>query len=81
MKKVLDRVWRGWKRIARTIGRANTIVLLTLFYFLVIAPLGALMRLFGWDPLLSRSKARASATNWQPVEHGSPDIDSLRRQS
>ncbi|MBD3403457.1 hypothetical protein GF420_11215 [candidate division GN15 bacterium] len=79
MKSVLRRLWAGWKRIALKIGRFNTMVLLGLFYFLILSPLGGLFRLFGWDPLHRRRGNRS--TSWQAVDNGSPDLESLRRQS
>ncbi|MCB2230273.1 hypothetical protein KQH82_06120 [bacterium] len=81
MKKVLRQIWNGWMRFARVVGRVNTAVLLTLFYFLILSPLGAVMRLFGWDPLRTGRKARKAESNWQTVRDGSPDLDSLERQS
>ncbi len=81
MTKVLARLWSGWKRVARAIGRANTIVLLTVFYSLILSPFGAMMRLFGWNPLESGKAAKRRSTNWKPVSDGSPDLESLRRQS
>lgn len=81
MKKVLKQIWNGWMRFARTVGRVNTVVLLTLFYFLILSPFGAIMRLFGWDPLQLSRKARQAGSNWREVTDGSPDIESLGRQS
>ena len=80
MKKFLKQIWEGWKRIAHKIGRFQTKLLLTLFYFLIISPVGAVMRAFGWDPLDSSPRKRMQS-NWKDVSDGEPDIDSLRRQS
>ena len=81
MKKVLSNIWAGWKRIAHTIGRFQTRLLISLFYVLVISPLGLIMRLFGWDPLeVRRSKAHRD-TNWKPAAPEEPNLDSMRRQS
>ncbi len=41
----------GWLALARGMGWVNTRVLLTLFYYGVIGPVGLVMRLFGRDPL------------------------------
>jgi len=81
MKKLLSDIWAGWKRIAHVIGRFQTRVLITIFYFLIISPAGLLGRLFGWDPLDTRASKRRGATNWKPVVPEEPDIESLRRQS
>ena len=81
MKKVLSRLWAGWKRVAHTIGRFQTRVIITVFYGLVISPLGLVMRLCGWDPLEVGRKHTRRGTNWKPVADQEPEIDSLRRQS
>lgn len=81
MKKVLSNIWAGWKRVAHAIGRFQTRLLISLFYVLVISPLGLIMRLFGWDPLeVRRSKARRD-TNWKPAASEEPNLDTMRRQS
>ena len=81
MKKVLRRIWAGWKKIALKFARFQTNLLLTLFYFFVIAPLGLLFRLFGWDPLESRARNLKKGTNWRTVAQSEPDLEAMRRQS
>lgn len=53
---------RVWMRIAHVLGWINSRVLLTLFFFLVLSPVGIVMRLLGRSPL----QAREAATNWSP---------------
>ena len=48
--RLLRRAWEGWKRIAHRIGQFQARVLLTLFYFIVLAPFAGALRLFA-DPL------------------------------
>ncbi|WP_461453554.1 SxtJ family membrane protein [Mucilaginibacter sp.] len=40
-----------WDKIGHILGTINTYILLTVFYFLILSPLGMLMRLFGKDIL------------------------------
>ena len=40
-----------WDKIGHILGTINTYILLTVFYFLILSPLGLLMRLFGKDIL------------------------------
>lgn len=81
MKKVLSGIWAAWKRAAHVVGRFQTRVIITLFYCLILSPVGLLMRLCGWDPLESRKSKAARGTNWKAVKDGEPDHESLRRQS
>jgi len=81
MKKFLKRIWESWKKIALRIARFQTNLLLTLFYFLVLAPFGLLLRLFGWNPLESRQKDFQKSSNWKSVDQTELDLEAMRRQS
>jgi len=81
VKKVLRKIWAGWKRFAHRLARVQTVILVTLFYFLVITPVGAVLSIFGWDPLAGRTSRRRKTTNWREVRDPEPDFDSMRRQS
>ena len=79
---VLKSIWEWWKPIARKIGRGQTIVLVFVFYWLILTPIGAIMRLFGWDPLRARQfRSHKAHTNWQKVSESQPNAESLRHQS
>ena len=58
----LNRLW-GW--FAFRLGHANNYLVLGIFLYLVITPLGLVMRLFGCDPLARRLERRGSY--WTPV--------------
>jgi hypothetical protein len=79
--EVFRKAWRGWKRLARGIARVQTLILISGFYLVILAPLGALLRAFGWDPLDAGGKRRARTSNWKRVAESDPLIDSLHRQS
>ena len=81
MRKVLKKIWAGWKKVALKIARFQTGLLLTLFYFFLLVPLGLIFKLFGWDPLESRRKSLYKATNWKSVTRGEPSLEEMRRQS
>ena len=60
---VLRPVYRVWMRFAALLGWINTRLLLTLFYVLIITPVGMAMRLFRKD-LLDRKLDRDAASYW-----------------
>jgi hypothetical protein len=68
---VIRRLWEYWKVVAHKIGNFQSRVLLTLFYFLILAPFGLGVKLFS-DPLsLKRNqhshwfqKDTPTATTW-----------------
>jgi hypothetical protein len=62
MKDTLRRLWEGWKRVGRKIGDFQARLLLSLFYFVILAPFALVLRALA-DPLgLKRP-------GWQPVDH------------
>ena|ERR1700744_5275472 len=60
-----------WDKIGHVLGIINTYVLLTLFYFVILTPLGLIVRLFGKDILkLKRNKNNTYWENTQPKAGG-----------
>ena len=53
---------RLWWRLAQAVGWINARIVLTLFFAIVITPVGVVMRLFGRNPLLGTR----SQTKWAP---------------
>jgi len=43
--------YRLWMKFGHVMGLINSRILLGLFFYLLITPVGLLMRLFGWDPM------------------------------
>lgn len=68
---ILGPVQRGWMAFAMVLGHVNTRIILTIMYYLVMTPVGLIMRLFR-DPL-DRSLKDTRDSQWvrreqQPVE-------------
>ena len=57
----LKSVYAAWLRIAHLLGRAMTVLLLSLAYYLVITPSAFLKRLFGGRPLPIKPEKKASS--------------------
>lgn len=60
---LLAPVERGWTAVARVMGRVNTAIFLALVFFLVLTPLGFVLRLAGRDEL---DRRRRGTSNWVP---------------
>ena len=58
---------RLWGFIAGGVSRFNNVVVLGLFYYLIMMPIGMIMRVFGWDPM-NKANDHTANTYWQPVE-------------
>lgn len=60
-----------WMKVAHVIGAVVTRVLLTLTFFLLVTPMGLVMRLVGHDPLEIRSLPERDS-HWHPVPSDGP---------
>lgn len=61
----------AWMKMAHTMGVVMTYVLVTATFYLMITPLGLLMRLFGRDAL-KLAWDKNTASYWTPVEKDGP---------
>ena len=77
VKNILRKSWKWWKRIARIIGDFNARVILTLFYFVFLAPFALAIRFFT-DPLAIKNK---STSSWGiKSQSEEPLIEQARKQ-
>lgn len=73
--KGLAPLYRGWMVLGHALGWINTRAILGLVFFVIVTPIGLVMRLFGKDPL----RLRRSASYW--IVRDKPlDPQSLRNQ-
>ena len=64
----MPQVWKHVMKVARFVGHIQAAILLTLFYFIVLAPVALLYQLVA-DPLhLRRSSASAWQSKPQPLD-------------
>ena len=47
----LNPVYRGWMRRGLLLSRITTPIVLGFVFYVMIAPIGSVMRRFGWDPM------------------------------
>ncbi len=66
--RILKPIYLGWMAMALAIGSVMTVVLLTLFFILVITPVGLFFRLIGRDAL-HRKFDRQASTYWIAKEY------------
>jgi hypothetical protein len=74
----LQQLWESWKSFATAMGGFQSRLLLGLFYFFVVTPFGAAVRIFG-DPLhLSRAEG---SSNWIPRNETTiANLDEAKKQ-
>lgn len=69
---ILRRFYIGWMAMALAMGTVMTAVLLSVFFLLVITPVGLFFKLIGRDAL-HRKFDRQAASYWIPKEYPIPD--------
>ncbi len=69
-------VWAHWMKMGHAIGVVQTRILMVLFYFVFVLPLGVALRLRG-DPLHLKPRKQG---NWTPHDHQDQSLDNARRQ-
>jgi len=72
----LRSAWERWKKIARAIGVVQTRILMVVFYFVLVLPLGLIMRMRG-DPLHLKAPR---GSNWTPHRDHNANLETARRQ-
>jgi len=75
---ILGPVQRGWMAFALVLGHINTRIILTVLYYLVMTPVGLIMRLFR-DPL-DRSLKNTRDSQWIRRESGPVEPARYERQ-
>jgi len=73
--QTLKQVWSLWKRIAEAIGNVIGRLVLTVFYFTILAPFGLGVRSWS-DPLAMKVRRDLK---WVSREVDSPSLDKARR--
>jgi hypothetical protein len=67
-------VHRIWMTLARALAWINTRIILFLLFYVVLTPVGVVMRLLGRDPL-KRKLDRACSSYWITLKPGQPAKD------
>ena len=61
LPQILKPIYYAWMTLALALGFVMTRVLLTIFFFLVLTPVGLIFRLIGRDPLHRKLDSRAES--------------------
>ena len=75
--RLLKSIWKIYKPIAQTIGNFMGQLIMTIFYLIILLPLGLIMRLFS-DPLNIKTSARKS--NFGNWEHPKQNLEGAKKQ-
>lgn len=71
---LLRPVYRRWMALGEALGWLNTRIILTLVFFLVVTPIGLLMRLFGRSPITT-ARRDSYWTDVEPHSYGDRHVE------
>lgn len=73
----LRSIHKTWMRIGAALGWINTRIILGITYYVVLTPMGLIMRLFGWDAM--RRALRSSEPTYRITRVERPRTHMLRQ--
>jgi hypothetical protein len=71
---LLRPVYRAWMRLGEALAWINTRIILTLVFFLVVTPIGIVMRLFGRSPITT-ARRESYWTDVEPHSYGDRHVE------
>ena len=74
---LLGPVYRAWMGLALLLSKVTTPIFMGVIYFLVITPIGLLMRLAGRRPMVHQAK---NDSYWIERDPGKPEPAQMKRQ-
>ena len=75
MKTKLKNLWQRWQKVAKKIGDFQARLILSLFYILIVLPIGLIARMFS-DPL----SLKKTAAHWHAKQSTPARLEDARRQ-
>jgi hypothetical protein len=78
VRSLLKHVYVAWMKFAFVLGWVNTRLILGIFFYGVLTPIGVIMRLSGWDPL-TRKLDRSAQSYWVKRQHETFDPKKYER--
>lgn len=73
----LTRVYRAWMGFAHAISKVTTPIVMGVTYYIVLTPIGAVMRLVGYNPVVRKD---LGGSYWVPRPDGPKRKSNLERQ-
>ena len=73
---LLEPVYHGWMKFGHVMGWINTRIILSIMFYLIIAPIGLIMKILGKDPM--RRKLDSSVESYR-IESDKKDKNHVER--
>ena len=78
IQQVLRPIFIGWMKFALILGWLNTRLVLGVIFYLVVTPVGLILRMLGKDPL-DRKMDRSTGSYWKVRERKPLDVERYER--
>ena len=75
---ILRKLWAGWMAFARWLGRVQTVLLLSIVYYVVLGPTGLIARVFRRDLLGLRQPS--GPTYWKELSDTTTNLERAHKQ-
>ncbi len=79
MRSFLNKLWSGVKAFSKKVAYVQSIIILTIFYFLILGSFSIVLRLLGKD-LLNKKWKDKKTTLWIKKEKIEINLENARRQ-
>ncbi len=85
MRSFLNKLWSGFKAFSKKVAYVQSIIILTLFYFLILGSFSIVLRLLGKDLLNKKWKDKKNSflkihSCWIKKEKIEINLENARRQ-
>ncbi|OGD83112.1 hypothetical protein A3A54_02215 [Candidatus Curtissbacteria bacterium RIFCSPLOWO2_01_FULL_39_62] len=80
MMNLFKRIWKVYKPIAQSVGNFMGQFIMTVFYLIILLPLGILIRLFSDVLKIKKSSLNRQKSNFEKWVHPKQDVDEARKQ-
>ena len=78
--KLLKNLWNKWLPVAQAIGNFMGQVIMTVFYLVILLPLGIFIRLFRDVLNIKKESLSKRRTNFEKWSHPKQSIEEARKQ-
>ena len=75
MPAALRPVYTTWMKIGHGIGWVNTRIILGVLFYVIVLPMGLIMRLFGKDPMARKRDESASSYRIESVSEAKDRLE------
>lgn len=78
--KIIKKIWKKWLPISQVVGNFMGQLIMTVFYLIILLPLGVVIRLFNDALKVRNSKLLTQKTNFEKWDHPKQSLEESKKQ-